>query len=66
MIAQDAVSNCLLEDQFRLLPTRMVDIRAQDSKHEVTDSFLEPAKFEIIALDAKEWKQFIVELSGRT
>ena len=28
VIAQAVVSNCLLEDQFRLLPARMADIRA--------------------------------------
>ena len=64
VIAQDAVSNCLLEDQFRLLPARMADIRAQDSKHEVAIRFLEPAEFEIISSDAKTWKEFIAELTG--
>ena len=52
VIAQVAVSNCLLEDQLRLLPTRMADIRAQISKHEVTVRFLEPVELEIIAFDA--------------
>ena len=66
VIAQDAVSNFLLEDQFRLLPARMADIRAQDYKHEVTVRFLEPTEFEIIASDAKAWKKFIAELNGPT
>ena len=58
------VSNILLEDQFQILPARMADIRAQASKHEVTVRFLEPTEFEIIASDAKAWKQFIIELIG--
>ena len=66
VIAQDEISNFILEDQFRLLPARMDDIRAQASKHEVTVIFLEPTEFEIIASDAKAWKQFIAELIGTT
>ena len=66
VISQAAVSNFLLEDHIWLLPARMDDIRAQDSKHEVTIRFLEPTEFEIIASDAKAWKQFIAELNGPT
>ena len=66
VIAQTAVSNCVLEDQFRLLPTRMADIRAQDSKHEVMVRFLEPVELEIIASNAMTWKKFIAELNGPT
>ena len=44
----------------------MADIRAHSSKHEVTVIFLEPTEFEIIASDAKAWKQLIVELNGPT
>ena len=64
VIAQAIVTNYLLEDQFQLLPARMADIKAQSSKHEVTIIFLEPTEFEIIASDAKAWKQFIVDLNG--
>ena len=64
VIAQVAVSNFLLEYQLRLLPTRMADIRAQISKHEVTVRFLVPAEFEIIAYDAKAWTQLISDLNG--
>ena len=53
VISQATVSKFLLEDQFQLLPARMANIRAQDSKHEVMVIFLEPTKFEIIASDAK-------------
>ena len=63
VIVQATLSNFLLEDQLRLLPTRMVDIRAQDYKHEVTVRFLELSEFEIIASDAKAWKKFIAELT---
>ena len=42
----------------------MADIKDQSSKHEVTVRFLEPDKFEIIASDAKAWKQFIADLNG--
>ena len=66
VIAQVEISNFLLEDQFWLLPARMADIRAQASKHEVMVRFLEPTEFEIIASDAKAWKQFIAELNGPT
>ena len=66
MIAQAAVSNCLLEDQLRILPTRMEDIRSQASKHEVTVRFLEPTDFEFIVSDAMAWKLFIIELTGPT
>ena len=64
VISQDAVSNFLVEVHLRLLPTRMVDIRDQISKHEVTIKFLEPAEFEIIASNAKEWKKLIADLNG--
>ena len=64
MIAQATVSNCLLEDQLQVIPARMADIKAQDSKHEVTVIFLEPAEFEIIVSDAMPWKQFMAELTG--
>ena len=43
VIAQVAVSNCLLEDQLRVLPARMANIKAQVAKHEVTIRFLEPS-----------------------
>ena len=66
VIAQAAVSNYLLEDRFWLLWERMADIRAHASKHEVTVKFLEPTESEIIASDAKAWKQFIADLNGTT
>ena len=39
VIDQVAVNNCRLEDQIRLLPARMANIKAQATKHEVTSDF---------------------------
>ena len=66
MVAQAAVSNFLLEDQLRVTPPRVADIKTQLSKHEVMVRFLEPTNFGIIPSDAKAWKQFINELTGPT
>ena len=59
VIPQAAVSNFILEDQIRVIPARMADIKTQASKHEVTIWFLEPTEFEIIVSDVVAWKQFI-------
>ena len=66
VIAQATVNSCQLEDQLRVLPARMSNIKAQAAKHEVTVRFLEPSDFEKIMTDAMEWKQFINELSRST
>ena len=66
VISQAAVRNHLLEYQLRLIPSRMANIKAQVSKHEVTIRFLEPSKFETIVTDANIWKQFINEVVGTT
>ena len=66
LVAQAVVSHFLLEDQLRVTPPRVADIRTQLAKHEFTVSFLEPTYFGIIALDAMTWKQFINELIGPT
>ena len=66
VISQAVVSNHLLEDQLRLLPTRMANIKSQVSKHEVTIGFLEPSKFETIVTDAHTWKPFIKEVDRPT
>ena len=63
-IAQAAVSNHLLEDQLRLILARMVNIKSQDAKHEITIKFLEPYGFENIAADANAWKKFMNEQAG--
>ena len=62
VITKVAVSNHLLEDQLRFLPTMMTNIKAQFSKHEVTVRFLEPSEFETIVIDSNTWKQFINEV----
>ena len=66
VIAQEAVSNHLLEDQIRLIPSRVSNIKSQVAKHEVTIRFLEPSKFETIGADANIWKQFINDVAGST
>ena len=65
-IAQATVSSHLLEDQLRLIPARVTNIKYQVSKHEITIRFLEPSGFEIIATDANIWKKFINDLAGPT
>ena len=51
-IAQVAVSSHLLEDQLRLIPAKVENIKSQFSKHEITIRFLEPSGFKTIAIDA--------------
>ena len=60
-IAHLAVSCHLLEDQLRLIPTRVAGIKAQDAKHEITIIFLKPFGFENIAADANVWRKFMNE-----
>ena len=63
-IAQVAVSSHLVEDQIHLIPARMVNIKSQAAKHEITIRFLEPSMFETIATDANVWKKFINDQAG--
>ena len=63
-IAQAKVSNHLLEDQLHLILNRMVKIKSQVSKHDITIIFLEPSGFENIATDANAWKKFMNEQAG--
>ena len=65
-IAQAAASNHLLEDQIRLIPARVANIKSQVAKHEITIRFLEPSSFETIVTDANIWKKFINHLAGPT
>ena len=60
-IAHATVSSHLLEDQLRLFLARVVSIKAQAAKHEITIRFLEPSSFENIAVDANAWKRFMNE-----
>ena len=66
LVAQAAVSNFLLDDQLRVTPQRVADIKSQLSKHEVIVRFLEPTDFETIAADVVLWKQFINGTTGPT
>ena len=56
LVAQVAVSNCLLEYQLRVTPPRVADIKNKLSKHDVIVIFLEPTEFETIDLDVVAWK----------
>ena len=66
VIAQAAVSSHLLEDQVRLIPSRVANIKSQVAKHEITIRFLKPSGFETIATDANVWKKFINDQAGPT
>ena len=63
-IAHATVSSHLLEDQLRLILARVVGIKAQAAKHEITIKFLEPSSFENIATDANAWRRFMNEQVG--
>ena len=64
VMAQEAVSNHLLEDQLHLIPAKVENIKSQVSKHEVTIRFLKPSGFETIVTDANIWKKFINDVAG--
>ena len=49
----------LLEDQLRLIPTRIAGVKSQAAKHEITIRFLEPSGFENIAAEANVWRNFM-------
>ena len=63
-VAHAAVSIHLLEDQLRLIPTRIVGIKTQADQHEITIIFLEPSGFENIAAEANAWRKFMNEKAG--
>ena len=63
-IAHSAINNHLLEDQLGLISARMVNIKSQVAKHEITIRFLEPSSFENIATDANAWRIFMNEQVG--
>ena len=65
-VAQSAVDNCLLEDQIRATPPRVVEIKSQLSVHEVIVRILEPKDFRTIAADVATWKLFMDGLVGTT
>ena len=61
-VAHAAVSIHLLEDQMRLIPTRIEGVKTQASKYNIR--FLEPSRFESIATDVNAWKKFTNEQAG--
>ena len=66
MVAQAAISNCLLEDQLRVTPQKVAEIKSQLVVHEVSVRILEPIYFRNIVEDAAAWKQFVDGLAGPT
>ena len=63
-IVQGVVSNHLLEDQLHLISAKMVNIKYETARYEITIRFLEPYSFENIATNAKAWKKFMNEQGG--
>ena len=63
-MAHAAVSIHLLEDQLRLIPTRIEGVKTQATKYEINIWFIEPSEFEGIAVDAHAWKKFINKQDG--
>ena len=66
LVAQDAVSNCLLKDQLIFTPQRVEEIKSQLDVHEVLVGILEPMDFRTIAEDVVAWKQFMDGLARST
>ena len=59
LVAQAAISNCLLEDQLVVTPPKATEIKSQLVIHEVTDRLLEPMDFKTIIVEDVAWKEFI-------
>ena len=66
LVAQAAVSNCLLEDHLRVTPQKVAEIRSQLAMHEVPVIILEPMDFRTIAANAATWKQLVDGLARST
>ena len=64
LVAQDVVSNFLLEYQLRVTPPKAAEIKSQLVVHEVTIRILEPMDFRTIVAYATTWKQFVDGLAG--
>ena len=60
-IGHATVINHLLEYQLHLILERVVGIKDQAAKHEITIIFIEPFGFENIAADANAWRKFMNE-----
>ena len=60
-ITHAAMSVHLLEDQLRLIPSRIAGVKSQAAKHEITIRFLEPSSFENIAAEENAWRKFMNE-----
>ena len=58
-VDHSAISVQLLEDQLRLIASKIEAIKDQDAKFEINIQFLEPCTFEGIASEALAWKKFL-------
>ena len=63
-VAHSAVSVQFLEDQIHLSTARIEVIRNKAAKFKINIHFLEPSKFESIALEASAWKKFLNSQAG--
>ena len=63
-ITQATVISHLLEYHLCLIHARIVGVKAQDAKNEITIIFLEPSGFDNIAADANAWRKFMNEQDG--
>ena len=55
-----------MEDQLRVTPQKVAEIRSQLVGHEVSIRILELMDFRTIAVDASTWKQFMDGLTSPT
>ena len=54
----------LLEDQLRLILSKIAGVKYQAARHKITITFLEPSGFENIAAEANVWRNFMNEQAG--
>ena len=47
-----------------LIPARIEGVKTQAAKYEINIRFLEPSRFESIAVDPNAWKKFTNEQAG--
>ena len=59
LVAQEAVSNCLLEYQLRVTPPKVAGIQSQLAIHEMAVRLLDLMDYKTITVEATTWKYFI-------
>ena len=63
-IAQDSISNYLLEDLLRLTLPKVTEVGSQLGVHEVTVILLEPVDYRTIVEGANAWGELIARPVG--